>query len=161
MQISAKTDYALRALCVLASAEDGAAVKAADIAAAQEIPQAFLEGILVDLRRAGVIASRRGPDGGHRLARPSYAITLADVVRVIDGPLALVHGHRPELLTYAAPAARLQDVWVAIRAALRVVLETTTLEQVVEGRLPPQVLALCDSTRSWTSVWPMRDGTER
>ena len=160
MQISAKTDYALRALCVLASAEDAAAVKAADIAAAQEIPQAFLEGILVDLRRAGLIASRRGPDGGHRLARPSYAITLADVVRVIDGPLALVHGHRPERLTYAAPAARLQDVWVAVRAALRAVLETTTLEQVVEGRLPPQVVALCDSTRSWTSVWPVDGRTE-
>lgn len=161
MQISAKTDYALRALCVLAAAEDGEAVKAADIAIAQEIPQAFLEGILVDLRRAGLIASRRGPDGGHRLARPSYGITLADVVRVIDGPLALVHGHRPELLTYAAPAARLQDVWVAVRAALRVVLETTTLEQVVEGRLPPQVLALCDSSRSWTSVWPVEDRTDR
>ena len=160
MQISAKTDYALRALCVLASAEDGAAVKAADIATAQEIPQAFLEGILVDLRRAGLIESRRGPDGGHRLARPSYAITLADVVRVIDGPLALVHGHRPERLTYAAPAARLQDVWVAVRAALRAVLETTTLEQVVEGRLPPQVLALCDSTRSWTSVWPVDGRSE-
>ncbi len=160
MQISAKTDYALRALCVLASAEDGSAVKAADIATAQEIPQAFLEGILVDLRRAGLIASRRGPDGGHRLARPSYAITLADVVRVIDGPLALVHGHRPERLTYAAPAARLQDVWVAVRAALRAVLETTTLEQVVEGRLPPQVLALCDSTRSWTSVWPVDGRSE-
>ena len=161
MQISAKTDYALRALCVLAAAEDAAAMKAADIATAQEIPQAFLEGILVDLRRAGLITSRRGPDGGHRLARPSYAITLADVVRVIDGPLALVHGHRPELLTYAAPAARLQDVWVAVRAALRAVLETTTLEQVVEGRLPPQVLALCDSTRSWTSVWPVDSRSER
>ena len=160
MQISAKTDYALRALCVLATAEGGVAVKAGDIAVAQSIPQAFLEGILVDLRRAGIVESRRGPDGGHRLTRPSYAITLADVVRVIDGPLALVHGHRPERLTYAAPAARLQDVWVAVRAALRAVLETTTLEQVVEGRLPPQVLALCDSTRSWTSVWPVPDRSE-
>ena len=160
MQISAKTDYALRALCVLATADGGGAVKAGDIAVAQHVPQAFLEGILVDLRRAGIVESRRGPDGGHRLARPSYAITLADVVRVIDGPLALVHGHRPELLTYDGPAARLQDVWVAVRAALRAVLETTTLEQVVEGRLPPQVTTLCDATRSWTSVWPVPDRSE-
>ena len=154
VQISAKTDYALRALCVLATAPADSAVKAGTIAEQQGIPQAFLEGILVDLRRAGIVGSRRGPDGGHRLARPSYAITLADVVRVIDGPLALVHGHRPENLAYDGPAARLQDVWVAVRAGLRAVLETTTLEQVVEGRLPPQVTALCGSSRSWTSVWP-------
>jgi len=154
VQISAKTDYALRALCVLATAPDGAAVKAVDIAAAQEIPQAFLETILVDLRRAGLVHSRRGPGGGHRLGKPSFAIVLADVVRAMDGPLALVHGHRPESLAYAGSARHLQDVWVAVRAGLRAVLENTTLEQVVQGRLPEQVTAFCDSTRSWTSVWP-------
>jgi Rrf2 family protein len=154
VQISAKSDYALRALCVLATAADGAAVKADDIASAQSIPRTFLDAILLELRRAGIVESRRGPDGGHRLARPSYAITVADVVRVMDGPLALVHGHRPESLTYEQPAARLQDVWVAVRAGLRAVLERTTIEQVVTGRLPDAVTSLATDTRSWTSVWP-------
>lgn len=154
MQISARADYALRALCVLATAEEDAVVKAATIAEAQAIPRTFLDQILTDLRRAGIIDSRRGPDGGHRLARPSYAVTVADVVRVVDGPLALVHGERPEALLYAGPAAGLRDVWVAVRAALRQVLERTTLEQIVEGKLPPQVTTLSDDPRSWTSVWP-------
>ena len=154
MQISAKSDYALRALCVLATAEDGAAVKADVIAAAQAIPRTFLDGILLELRRAGIVDSRRGPDGGHRLARPAYAITVADVVRVMDGPLALVHGHRPEGLAYAQPAARLQDVWVAVRAGLRAVLERSTIEQIVTGRLPDAVTSLASESRSWTSVWP-------
>lgn len=158
MQISAKSDYALRALCVLAAAPEGVSVKAADIASAQSVPQTFLEQILVDLRRAGIVESRRGPDGGHRLARPPYAVTVADVVRVVDGPLALVHGHRPEELSYASPACRLQDVWVAVRAGLRQVLEHTTLEQVVRDALPPVVTALSSDDRSWTSVWPPPDG---
>ena len=158
MQISAKTDYALRALCVLAAAPPDSAVKAADIATAQAVPQAFLEGILVDLRRAGLVQSRRGPEGGHRLAKPSYAIVLADVVRAMDGPLALVHGHRPESLTYEPPARHLQNVWVAVRAGLRAVLEGTTLEQVVDGQLPDEVVDRCSSTRSWTSVWPPETG---
>ncbi|MCW2665596.1 MAG: BadM/Rrf2 family transcriptional regulator [Frankiales bacterium] len=157
MQISAKTDYALRALCVLAAAYGdghGPAVKAADIAEAQGIPRTFLDSILLDLRRAGVLESRRGPDGGHRLARPPYAVTVADVVRVMDGPLALVHGHRPEALVYEGPAARLQDVWVAVRAGLRDILERTTIEQVVAGKLPSVITALNGDARSWTSVWP-------
>jgi Rrf2 family protein len=154
VQISAKADYALRALCVLAAAPEGGVVKADVIAEAQGVPRTFLDQILLDLRRAGVVESRRGPEGGHRLARPPFAITLADVVRVIDGPLALVHGHRPEALAYDAPAQRLQDVWVAVRAALRVILEKTTLEQVVEDRLPSAIRALTGDERSWTSVWP-------
>lgn len=154
MQISAKSDYAVRALCVLAAAPEGCATKASAIAEAQGVPQTFLEQILLDLRRAGIVQSRRGPEGGHRLARPAYAITLADVVRVIDGPLALVHGARPEAVSYPAPAERVQDVWVAVRAALRGVLERTTLEQVVQDRLPPQVTTLSGDPRSWTSVWP-------
>lgn len=162
MQISAKTDYALRALCLLATSEDDAAVKADDIAAAQAIPRAFLDGILLDLRRAGLVSSRRGPVGGHRLARPAYSITVADVVRAMEGPLALVHGHRPEELAYVGPAASLQDVWVALRAAVRGVLESTTVEQVVRGTLPEGVRALNEDARSWVSVWPARvsvDGT--
>ena len=154
MQISARADYALRALCVLASAQEGCSTKAAAIAQAQAIPRTFLDQILTDLRRGGIVDSRRGPDGGHRLARPSYAITVADVVRTVDGPLALVHGKRPEALLYSGSAEHLRDVWVAVRAALRQVLERTTLEQIVENNLPPQVTTLSDDPRSWTSVWP-------
>ena len=149
MQISAKTDYALRALCHLAAQDGERAVKADEIAAAQAIPRSFLDGILLDLRRAGIVSSRRGPVGGHRLARPAYAITLADVVRAMEGPLALVHGVRPEELAYVGPAGALQDVWVALRAAVRRVLEDTTLEQVVAGALPDAVAVLRDDARSW------------
>ena len=154
MQISARADYAVRALCVLAAAPEDAVVKADDIAEQQSIPRTFLDQILVDLRRGGLVASRRGRDGGHRLARPSFAITVADIVRVVDGPLALVHGERPEALAYRGDAAHLQDVWVAVRAGVRQVLERTTLEQVVAGRLPRQVTSLSADPRSWTSVWP-------
>jgi Rrf2 family protein len=154
VQISAKADYALRALCVLASAPEGCAVKADDIAGAQGIPRTFLDGILVELRRAGLVESRRGPDGGHRLARPAYAISLADVIRVTDGPLALIRGQRPEQHAYEGAARHLQEVWVAVRASLRDILELTTLAQVVEGRLPERVAALTSHDRSWRSVWP-------
>lgn len=157
MQISAKSDYALRALCVLATAPPGCAVKADAIAEAQDVPRTFLDQILLDLRRAGLVESRRGPGGGHVLARPPFAITVADVVRVIEGPLALVHGERPEALAYDGPAARLQDVWVAVRAGLREVLEHVTIEQVVQGRLPDQVTGLSGDPRSWTSVWPPQE----
>lgn len=159
MQISAKTDYALRALCLLAVQEGEAAVKADDIAAAQSIPRSFLDGILLDLRRAGLVSSRRGPVGGHKLARPAYSITVADVVRAMEGPLALVHGHRPEELAYEGPAACLQDVWVALRAAVREVLESTTVEQVVSHSLPEGVTALNEDARSWVSVYPARVST--
>jgi len=154
VQISAKTDYALRALCHLATVEGDATEKADDIAAAQGVPRSFLDGILLDLRRGGLVESRRGPVGGHRLSRPAFSITLADVVRVMEGPLALVHGHRPEEMSYEGPAAGLQDVWVALRAAVRGVLESTTVEQVVTRTLPPAVTALNDDARSWVSVWP-------
>jgi Rrf2 family protein len=154
VQISARADYALRALCVLASAPEQCSTKADEIAAAQGIPRTFLDGILVELRRAGLVESRRGPDGGHRLARPAYAISLADVVRVTDGPLALVRGQRPESHTYDGAARHLQDVWVAVRASLRDILELTTVDQVVRGRLPEHVIAYTSQDRSWRSVWP-------
>lgn len=152
MQISAKTDYALRALCHLAVQDEDATVKADDIAAAQDIPRSFLDGILLELRRAGLVASRRGPVGGHRLARPSYSVTVADVVRAMEGPLALVHGHRPEELEYDGSATALQDVWVALRASVRGVLESTTLEQIVTGTLPEAVTTLNAQAGSWVSV---------
>jgi Rrf2 family protein len=156
VQISAKSDYALRALCVLATAQEQGPMKAQDIAEAQQIPRTFLDQILLDLRRAGMLESRRGPDGGHRLARPSHAITVADVVRAIEGPLALVNGHRPEELAYDGAAERLQDVWVAVRAAVRDVLERTTVEQIVRGELPPTVTELARDARSWTSIWQVQ-----
>lgn len=157
MQISAKADYALRALCLLATADERP-MKAQDIADAQGIPRTFLDQILLDLRRAGMLESRRGPEGGHRLARPAFAITVADVVRAIEGPLAVVQGRRPEELHYEGPAERLQDVWVAVRAALRAVLERTTVEQIVTGELPPAVTSLVAEARSWTSVFPLQTG---
>ena len=160
MQISAKTDYALRALCLLATAGD-TSMKAQEIAAAQAIPRTFLDQILLDLRRAGMLESRRGPDGGHRLARPPFAITVADVVRAIEGPLAVVQGRRPEELHYDGPAERLQDVWVAVRAALRGVLEHTTVEQIVSGELPGAVTSLVAEARSWTSVFPVQNDLPR
>ena len=151
MQISAKADYALRALCVLASSPSGTAVKAGDIAAAQAIPRMFLDTILRDLGRSGIIESRRGREGGHRLARSCDEITIADVIRATDGPLALIHGQRPESLQYHDPARHLQDVWVAVRASLRAILENTTLGQVVSGSLPASVTALTSDKRSWQS----------
>jgi Rrf2 family protein len=154
VQISARADYALRALCVLAAAPEQCTVKADEIAAAQGIPRTFLDGILAELRRAGLVESRRGPEGGHRLARPAYAISLADVIRVTDGPLALVRGQRPESHPYEGAARHLQEVWVAVRASLREILELTTVAQVVEGRLPDAVRAYTSQDRSWRSVWP-------
>src|SRR5882757_6532902 len=125
VQISARADYALRALCVLATAPDQCAVKADEIASAQGIPRTFLDGILVELRRAGMIESRRG--------------------------------QRPENHTYDGAARHLQDVWVAVRASLRSILELTTVAQVVEGRLPDTVVAYTSQDRSWQSVWPGQD----
>jgi Rrf2 family protein len=152
VQISAKTDYALRAMCLLAGQPADRAVKADEIAAAQDIPRAFLDGILLDLRRAGLVLSRRGPVGGHRLAKPPAAISVADVVRAMEGPLALVHGARPEELGYTGPAARLQDVWVALRAAVRDVLDTTPIAQVLSGDLPAGVTSLNARQGSWVGV---------
>jgi Rrf2 family protein len=154
MQISARADYAIRALCVLTTAADGCTVKADDIAAAQGIPRTFLDSILVELRRAGMIESRRGPEGGHRLARPATQIALADVIRVTDGPLALIRGQRPENVDYQGAAEHLQEVWVAVRASLRSILELTTLAQVVAGDLPEGVVQHTSQDRSWKSVWP-------
>lgn len=156
VQISAKADYAVRAICVLAVAPPGQSVKADDVAAAQDVPRTFLDAILAQLRRGGLVQSRRGPDGGHQLARPATDISVADVVRVVDGPLALIHGHRPESLTYSEPAAHLTDVWVAVRASVRAILEHTTIADVVAGTLPPAVRDHTTDERSWSSVWPPR-----
>ena len=149
MRISAKTDYALRAAVELAAAEAEGLVKGERLATAQGIPLRFLENILTSLKHAGIVASRRGADGGYGLARPAADISLADVIRAIDGPLAGVSGVRPESLEFGGTAAPLRDVWVAVRAALRDVLERTTLADVAAGELPDHVVALLREDDVW------------
>ena len=150
MRLSAKADYAIRAAVELAAAGDGP-TKSERIAAAQEIPSKFLENILLDLKQAGVVQSRRGADGGYWLARPADQISLADVIRAVEGPLAYVRGTRPEDLEYRGAAASLQQVFVALRASLRAVLEEVTLADVAAGELPASVLALTDDPDAWVS----------
>jgi Rrf2 family protein len=135
VRLSARVDYALRALCALAVAAPES-LTTERVADSEGIPARFLEGILRDLRRAGIVASRRGPAGGHALAVDARAVTVADVIRGIDGPLALVRNLRPEQLEYSAASAHLQDLWVALRAAERQILEGTTVADVVAGRVP-------------------------
>jgi Rrf2 family protein len=148
MRISAKADYAIRASVELAAAGSGP-VKGERIGQAQEIPTNFLENILVDLRNAGLVASKRGADGGYWLARPADEITLADVIRAVDGPLANVRGVRPEALAYAGTAEPLRDVWVAVRASLRGVLEQVTLADLAAGALPGNVRELAADPDAW------------
>jgi Rrf2 family protein len=149
MRVSAKADYAVRAAVELAATGDGGPVKGDRIAAAQQIPSNFLENILADLRNAGLVASRRGAEGGYWLARPAAEISLADVIRAVDGPLAAVRGQRSEQVTYEGSAAVLLDVWVAVRASLRNVLERVTVADVAAGRLPADVQALADDPAAW------------
>ena len=150
MRVSAKTDYALRAALELAAAADeGRPVKGERIATAQAIPLRFLENILMQLRHAGLVESRRGADGGYRLARPPAEVTLADVIRAIDGPLAGVSGARPETLDFVGVAEPMRDVWIAVRAALRGVLERVTLADVVAGGLPAHVRELVADEDAW------------
>lgn len=132
MRVSAKVDYALRALAELAAAEPGRPVTAERLASAQEIPPKFLENILLELRRAQIVASRRGVEGGYWLARPAAEVSLADVVRAVEGPIATVRGARPEEASYSGPAAALGAVWIELRASMRGVLEETSLADLVE-----------------------------
>jgi Rrf2 family protein len=151
MRISAKTDYAVRAVVELAAASDEHPVKSERIATAQDIPLRFLENILVQLRQAGIVNSRRGADGGYRLAQAPEEITIADVIRAIDGPLAGVGGERPEKLTFHGTAEPLRDVWVAVRASLRDVLEHVTLADLASGKLPEAVKAHTSDPDAWTT----------
>lgn len=147
VHIPAKVDYGMRALLELAKAEGPATGES--LALAQGLPAKFLAAIMNDLRRAGLVQSQRGLDGGYRLGRPASQITAADVMRALDGPLAEVRGLRPEMTTYQGAAAHLQDVWVATRAALRSVLERVTLEDMVKGNLPRNIARLVDDPDSW------------
>jgi len=148
MHISAKSEYAMRALLTLA-AQPGGPMTADQLAGAQSMPVKFLENILLDLRRGGLVVSQRGAEGGYRLARPAKDITAADVLRLIDGPLAEVRGARPESAAYEGPAAHLQEVWVAARASLRLVLERVTLADIVSGRFPRPVAKLVADPDAW------------
>ncbi len=148
MQISAKTDYAIRALLNLA-AHEPELVKVDVIVREQGLPRKFVEAILGELRRAGLVRSQRGADGGYALAKPADEITIGSVLRAVDGPLAEVRGLRPHETTYSGVAEHLPEVWVAVRSSLRKVLDETTLAQVLSGALPAHVKKLNDAPDAW------------
>jgi len=147
MQIPAKADYAIRALLTLAASEDS--ISAEHLAEEQGLPAKFLGAILSDLRRGGMVTSQRGPEGGFKLARDPDQIMIADILRVVSGPMAGVRGMRPETLEYGGQATHLRDVWVAVRASLREVLEHVTLGQVLRGELPAAVTRFTDDPDAW------------
>src|SRR5918996_2896242 len=149
MRVSAKTDYALRAAVELAAAPEGTPVKGERLATSQSIPLRFLENILLQLRHAGIVESRRGAEGGYRLAKPAADVALADVIRAIDGPLAGVSGARPETLGFDGVAEPMRDVWIAVPASLRSGLEQITLADVVGGELPAHVRELLADEDAW------------
>jgi Rrf2 family protein len=148
VRITAKVDYAVRAAAELAAAPPGP-VKGDVIAERQGIPAKFLENILADLRRSGLVSSQRGAEGGYWLAADAAAVSVADIIRAVEGPLADVHGTPPELVDYRGPAAGLQGVWVATRAALRTVLEEVTLADIAAGRLPGPIDELLREPDAW------------
>jgi Rrf2 family protein len=150
VRISAKADYALRAAAELATA-DGGPIKGERLATAQDIPPKFLENILGDLRHAGLIRSQRGAEGGYWLQRPAEEITLAEIVRAVEGPLATVRGQRPEDVAYVGAAEELQRVWIAVRHNLRAVLEQVTVADLAAGRLPKQIQRLADDPDAWVT----------
>jgi Rrf2 family protein len=149
MRVSAKSDYALRALIEIATRDSGARVSAEELGQLQGIPRGFLQAILADLRRASIVISVRGQNGGWRLATDASAITVADVIRAVDGPLVSVYGLRPEAVKYHDSATVLQLVWIAARANLREVFEEVTLQMLADGKLPDQVMALTDDSDAW------------
>jgi Rrf2 family protein len=153
VRISAKIDYAVRATAELAAAQDrgGRPVHSESISQAQGIPLKFLLNILTELRHARIVQSVRGAEGGYRLARPADQVTLAQVIRAVEGPLANVHEARPEELTYTGAAEALQEVWIAVRANLRAVLEEVTLADLARGTLPPAVKALAADPDAWVA----------
>ena len=148
MRVSAKADYAVRAAVELASAPADEPVKGDAIAVAQEIPLRFLENILAEMRQQGLVHSRRGQEGGYWLARPADDITIAEVIRSVEGPLASVRGDRPDQLAYRGAAEPLKGVWVALRANIRGVLESVTLADIVADELPDPVRGLAEHPES-------------
>ena len=150
MRISAKADYAVRAAIFLAASSKSGPLKAESIAVSQEIPLKFLLNILSDLKRGRIVTSHRGSQGGFQLARSASEITVADVIRAVEGPLASVHEILPENVSYPPPSESLQQVWIAVRASLRSVLEAVTIADLASGSLPKSVVALNSSPEAWT-----------
>ncbi len=148
MRVSAKADYAVRAAAELAAA-GGGPVKGERLAEAQQIPLQFLEHILLELKHSGIVRARRGAKGGYWLARPAAEVTIADVVRAVEGPIANVQSAPPESIEYRGSAEHLREVWIAVRASLRSVVEEVTLADLVAGELPAQVRALVESPDAW------------
>ncbi|MCB0870122.1 MAG: Rrf2 family transcriptional regulator [Solirubrobacterales bacterium] len=148
MRVSAKADYAVRAVAELAASPDGP-VKGERLADSQDIPLQFLEHILLDLKHSGIVRARRGAKGGYWLAKPSEEVSIADVIRAVEGPIANVQSAPPESITYSGSAKELQSVWIAVRASLREVLESTSLADLVSGELPDHVRELADDKDAW------------
>jgi Rrf2 family protein len=148
VRMSAKAEYATRVMVQMATVETGVLTRAEDLATAQEIPPHFLIDILSDLRTWRLVRSHRGREGGYQLARPADQISVADVLRCIDGPLASVRDMGLGDLPYHGPTASLTDLWMALRASIRSVLEETTLADVVRGELPPHVAELATAYKS-------------
>jgi Rrf2 family protein len=151
MRISAKADYAVRAVVELAAAEGDKPVKAERVATAQQIPLNFLENILGELRHAGIVRSHRGAEGGFRLAKPANEVTVADVIRAVEGPLASVRGGPPEDATYTGAATTLPRVWIAVRANLRRVVENVTIADIANSKLPRSVEKLTEDPGAWVT----------
>ena len=149
MRISAKADYAVRAALELAASHGGDPVKGEHLSQSQGIPLQFLEHILLELKHSGLVQSQRGAEGGYWLAQPPEEISLADVIRAVEGPIANVRGERPEQVEYSGAAEHLRDVWIAVRANLRAVLETVTLADVAAGRLPDEVARIASDPEAW------------
>jgi Rrf2 family protein len=149
MRVSAKSDYALRALIEMASRVDGRPVSAEELGRLQEIPHGFLQAILADLRRAGVVMSQRGQSGGWRMGRPAADVSVADVIRAVDGPLVSVYGLRPEAVSYNETAEVLQHVWIAARHSLRDVFEHVSIQQLSDGKLPKAVTTRTADEDAW------------
>ena len=149
MRVSAKADYALRALIEIAVRDAGRPVSAEELGKVQEIPHGFLQAILADLRRAGIVVSQRGQSGGWKLARRAEDVTVADVIRAVDGPLVSVYGLRPEAVSYSGSAEVLQLVWIAARSSLREVFEKVSIADLAAQKLPRDVQALTSDEEAW------------
>ena len=151
MRISAKADYAVRAAVELAAAPDDRPIKAERIATNRKVPLNFLENILGEPRHAGIVRSHRGADGGFRLARSADEVTVADIIRAVEGPLATVRGGPPEDSAYDVAASALSRVWIAVRKSLRDVVEHVTLADIASGELPSRIERLADDPEAWVT----------
>src|SRR5580693_749197 len=149
MHVTAKADYAVRAAIELADSSQDSPRKVDEVAQAQNIPVSFLENILTQLRSSGIVRSQRGPEGGYWLAHPANEVNLAQIIRAVEGPLVGVRGQRPEEIEYIGSAESLKQVWVALRANLRKVLEHVTVADVASGKLPKEIVALTKQEEAW------------